>query len=351
MADISTLRPAHSTAAAGQRLRRSTPAAVAVAAASLLAACAPGPPTTTRPSPELPRPTPEPVTPIELPPERGVNFTFATGSNSYTVRSVTEVAVGGDSVPPGVDSVTVTASVLLAISSGDSLRSVAGSVFGSTVETGQLIRQPGPVPRATPPASVPFEGVVAPGRSELTLAGADSPAPAGIPADATPADTAFVLQAEACTQEAAFASTLLSLARQTLPTVPRNLTIGATWRDSVTMVTCRASVVLITTTLYDYELMELTSNGDIRIARLNRRSRQQIAGSGEQSGLPVRVLGQGSGENDILLDLNNGRLLSSTGGSTVTLQHTAGNRTATVEQRTTLEVQLAEPTTRFITPP
>ncbi len=305
--------------------------AAPLAAAALIAACAPAPGAIARPEPELPRPTPEDVSPAELPTANAVAFAFGPGSNRYTIRTVSEVSVRGDSIPPAVDTVTVQGTVLLAVSMGDSVRSVAGSVYGSSLQTGALIRQPGPVPRVEPPASVDFEGEARPGATSLSLSVASA-------ADTTMSPDST---AQGCSAIAAMETMLLGLARETLPPMPRTLAAGATWRDSVSVVTCRTQVSIITTTWHQYQVVDIGHEDGVETALIRRISSSQVAGSGEQSRLPVRILGEGSGQSELRLDVTNGRLLSSEGRSRVIMKHSAGDRTLDVEQVTTLQVQLA----------
>ena len=301
------------------------------AAIGLLGACAPGAPASA-PRPEPPRPVPEEAPP-ELPPRPdAVAFAFGEGSNRYAVQLVSVVQVGGDSIPPGVDTVRVGGTVLLAISGGDSARSVAGTVYETSLEQGPLIRQPGPVPRAEPPASIDFAGEVMPGAVMLRLDQATTTPPS------QRGDT--ILPDSTCPALAASKTTMLALARETLPVIPRTMAVGATWRDTVTMVTCRAGVSMTAESLHEYELLELRRGNGVHTARLRRSTIQSVLGSGVQSRLPVRVEGEGTGESEIWLDLTNGRLISHDGQSSTIMQHTAGDRRAIVEQTTTIQVRL-----------
>src|SRR5690606_19107848 len=144
------------------------------------------------------------------------------GSSRYLVESMAVVTLSGDSVPPGVDSVRIAATVVVAISDGDSTRSVAGTIYDSALEEGALIRQPGPVPRSTAPQTLSFVGEIALGKTSLEAA-------------LDPADT--VGSTGDCDAAATAVSTLVGLAREALPPVPDSVRIGATWHDSVAIPT------------------------------------------------------------------------------------------------------------------
>src|SRR5690606_18119310 len=171
------------------------------------------------------------------PSARTATFEYAPGSNQYTIESVAVVTLSSDSIPPATDSVRVTATAMIAISAGDFSRSVAGTIYDSALDEGALIRQPGPGPRTSSPGAISFVGELSPGRTTLEVA---------------PNGVGGVEESDACDAAATAATSLVGLVREALPPIPDSITVGATWRDSVAIPTCRSGVHLVASARHEY---------------------------------------------------------------------------------------------------
>lgn len=291
-----------------------------------LAACA-GSSAPGRAVPEPPRPLPESPAEGLIPGSRTVAFEYGAGSSQYRIESIAVVTLSADSIASATDSVQVAATAMIAISAGDFARAVAGTIYDSSLDEGSLIRQPGPVSRTTQPATVSFVGELTPGRTTLGIA----------PETGEPGE---VGGGEACDAASASAWTLVGLVRDALPPIPDSVYVGAMWRDSVAIPLCRSDVHMVMSARHEYHLVELREDGDTTVALIRRQTMSRVDGAGTQSRLPVTVAGIGLGSSELQVDLTHGRVISHDVQSTLSLQHTAGERVVNMQQESTVTIRL-----------
>ena len=114
---------------------------------------------------------------------------------------------------------------------------------------------------------------------------------------------------------------------------PDTLRIGTTWSDSSTYVVCRDGIPLQTSSARTFRVAAAADRGGRQVLTIDRRVRGTIRGDGAQSGEPLTILGQLSGELTYQLAPATGEVLSVTGTSLLEFTLTSRLRTQQVLQR------------------
>jgi hypothetical protein len=256
----------------------------ATAAALLVAACASGsggpavtPPPTTVPAtpPGAPAPAPIPVRP------------YTSGSPTYVITTTASVRVEGDTTAVAAETVETTLLARMLLERAGSRLFVSGAIDSFTVRgSGRL----NGAPLAGP---VRFHGEGTTFGKLMTFV-PDLPVSCDSPAEA-----------------------LVAVARDLIVPLPDRVTIGSTWRDTVTSTICRGGIPLTTTAVRQYEARALATYAGTEALELARTTELTVTGSGTQYGQSVSVTGQGSGSAALFVDLAGGGLVRSMGETTV----------------------------------
>jgi len=114
---------------------------------------------------------------------------------------------------------------------------------------------------------------------------------------------------------------------------PDTLRIGTTWSDSSTYVVCRDGIPLQTSSARSFRVTAAADSGGRQVLTIDRIARGTIRGDGAQSGEPLTILGQMSGELTYQLAPATGDVLSVTGTSLLEFTLTSRLRTQQVRQR------------------
>ncbi len=162
-------------------------------------------------------------------------------------------------------------------------------------------------------------------------------------------DSAFVrtsvrpaLANECDSPEAAAAS----MARDLLIRVPPNVVVGTRWRDSVVAFVCRGGVPITMRTTVESTLSG-TSDGDRRL-RIRRTIDTRLEGISRSPWRQVEIGGEGSGTQDVQLDVATGSIVELDGESTLMLRVANGSlrdaaRVQRVVQKSTVQVRPVRP--------
>jgi hypothetical protein len=256
----------------------------------LLSACASTPAVPSpAPGPTVPRPVP-PAEPTTLP--RPTSFVYLDSDHTYDIQETTVLAIRGDSIAlPVLDTVSMRALVAYQVRQGETTPSITARVDSLTIrssrDTSMALRH------LDTTVLVSFQ--LDSGRTFLP----------SVPTDASSCDSM---------REIAEATV-----RNTLARIPRTLTIGDTWTDSVTTALCRGSIPMISMVQSVYRIQDIRDSVGISLLRITRASRLLLSGSGLQNGRQVTVRGQGQSETLQTYDISNGAFLESDGYSSMEL--------------------------------
>ena len=114
---------------------------------------------------------------------------------------------------------------------------------------------------------------------------------------------------------------------------PDTLRIGTLWSDTSTYVVCRDGIPLQASNARTFRVTAAADSGGRQVLTINRRARGTIRGDGAQSGEPLTILGQLSGELTYHLAPATGDMLSVTGTSLLEFTLTSRLRTQQVRQQ------------------
>ena len=254
---------------------------------------------------------PAPITPSA---ERAWPFAYAPGSYTYVVEQSAVIDLAGDTAGAR-DSVRTSALVHYRLTSAPGGTAIAGTVDSFQVTAGRTgVQRPLSAP-------VAFEAVLDTAMRRIALRGAMADA-------ATSPD---------CTSPA---RTLAITARDLLVALPARLEQGATWRDTLTTVTCRGDIPITNRVEQRYEVEGRDSYGSVAAVRLRRTARTVLNGSASPRGVAVTLSGEGNGDTRLWVDAATGRLLGATGEATTRLTVEAAGQSRTLTQRAVQRVSL-----------
>ncbi len=307
---------------------------VAAYAAAVTAATACGGGLTPAPAPDpipVPRPLPVPVpVPVPMPLEPAVrdtrlHFPLVVGSTVYRVAMRAELERDSAGRKER-DVVETSARVELSLrrDARGSLRGV-GRVDSFTVRAnGASARSSVPVTRSAASNAAPLFTSVA---CDAIL-------------DSTQIRTVVrpPLPNECDRPEAAAAS----MGRELLVRLPEYVSVGDTWRDSLVTLVCRGSVPMTLRTNIVSSAVELRDGGRTLLVRQTTASR--LDGTSRTPWRQTDVTGDGTGTQDVLVDVARGAITSVDGQATLTVRVTNGTMrdaaaVQTVRQTVTVTVR------------
>lgn len=299
-----------------ERRRHSVRGSDAFLAAMTLGVAACGGGLTPTPAPS-PAPTNRPATTTTSTPATpaataATRFAYTVGTASYDVRTESSVELtSGPETERGKESITAAGQVTYAVTPNARGVAVAGEVQGFASQASARVNG-GP---ADPPATVRFRGTVDARGVAVDRDGASSGC-------TTPMGAA----------EAA----AITVARETIIGVPNPIAVGARWRDSSVVATCRSQLPATVTTVARYEITSIDGNR----VKVRRQGTTSVRGQGIAGGRSVSLSGAGTDEITYEMDAERGRLVRGDGDSrsTITVSLPDGARQFT--QRTTLAVRL-----------
>ena len=227
-----------------------------------------------------------------MPAAVGLSFRYTPGTRRYTVHTKATIELASDTAAPQrVPVETTTRFTLTLVPRAERALALSGSVDSFTVSRGVGI----PEPEAPTEARARFSATLSPTGQVSAfegppVEGCDSPIPS-----------------------------LLAQARELLIAVPASLAVGARWRDTTAVGTCRGEIPVTTRAIREYLVEGPDSLAGAPAIRVRRTSTMTLGGSGTQGGEPVSVAGTGRGITTLYLSPTVGTLLGAAGTSRVTL--------------------------------
>ena len=122
---------------------------------------------------------------------------------------------------------------------------------------------------------------------------------------------------------------------------PDTLRIGTSWEDSATVMVCRDGIPLRAVVRRSFRVRAADGAAGHVILTVVRTSRASIDGEGAQSGEPVKVNGDSTGELVYLVDPATGTILSAEGASILHLQLTSRQRNQEIRQTSEIKISPA----------
>ena len=132
------------------------------------------------------------------------------------------------------------------------------------------------------------------------------------------------------------------LARDLLVRIPESVSVGDRWRDSLVTLVCRGGVPITVRTII--ESMVAGTNDNDRTLRIHRSLTVRLEGSSRMPWRQTELEGDGTGTQDVLVDVATGTITQLDGESTLTLRIANGSlrdpaRVQQVQQKVTLSAR------------
>ena len=307
-------------------------AALSIAALLATAACSRSAPPATRPT------TPAPIPPIpETIPAPRFSLPATIAETVYDVQVTTEISLDSAGVFTR-DTVENSARVSLALR-----RDARGFLRGTGRVDSFTVRGSNDSPRVTTQRPVRAPGVRTPPGQAQVGGSRQQPQFTAVTIDAV-LDSSFTRAvvrpplANECDRQEALKAAAAAVARDLLVRVPATLGVGDRWRDSVVTFVCNGGVPMTMRTIIESEVMGTRDAN--RSLLVHRTLSMRLDGNDRTPWTQVTVDADGTGTQDVVVDVSSGAMVEFSGRSTLTVRVTSGSqrdapRTQQVVQRVT----------------